>query len=263
MLNSTIFEKEVLSTPEQPPFRDFSFPKPLDTGNRSWRTSASADASASTSPRMGHMFLDDGKNLDEYTYEKRNSLTSDLDEGTSASPPPLTPTRSRLRHRKSNAISVSSPEELYSPQTPKSDVQAQFLGRPDILASPTVGPIQYNHQLSPKDTIHNTNEQIRRNTVGVFGSLSEFAAKNHIDLKGRVFVDTNDYDTPLIDLGQVYRNQWKKQKQKNYNPKAYSIIDTLFYLFISPANVFLFRNDFYFLLFVDLFHTPLSTPAVQ
>lgn len=220
-IDSPISEKEEIETVPShlkpaghelsPPFRAFSFPKPLNYENRNYGTSS---RSTSASPKITPIITgnltsnESAESLKGYTYGEKNSIRSENSVESfskSISPPPLTPTRSRSRHRKSYAISVSSPEELYLPQTPKSPTH--FIGPNDILSSPNIGSIQYKHELSPKDTINNTNEQIRRNTVGIFGSLSEFAEKNQIDLKGKVFADSNEYETPLIDLEQVYRHQ--------------------------------------------------------
>ncbi|SMN20939.1 similar to Saccharomyces cerevisiae YBR157C ICS2 Protein of unknown function [Maudiozyma saulgeensis] len=56
----------------------------------------------------------------------------------------------------------------------------------------------YTHELSPKLTIQNTNEQIRRNSVGTYSSLTDFVKQNHINVDGRIFVDKPQ--TPKIDL---------------------------------------------------------------
>ena len=61
----------------------------------------------------------------------------------------------------------------------------------------------YTHQESPKSTILNTNEQLRRNVSGNFGNLEEFAIRNQINIKGKIFADkpeTGDILQPLIDL---------------------------------------------------------------
>lgn len=57
---------------------------------------------------------------------------------------------------------------------------------------------RYSHELSPKLTIENTNEQIRRNSVGTYSSLTDFAQQHHIDVNGRVFVDKPQ--APKINL---------------------------------------------------------------
>ncbi|KAG0671619.1 hypothetical protein C6P45_000110 [Maudiozyma exigua] len=59
-------------------------------------------------------------------------------------------------------------------------------------------PHHYSHELSPKLTIENTNEQIRRNSVGTYSSLTDFAQKHHIDVNGRIFVDKPQ--APKINL---------------------------------------------------------------
>ncbi|KAL3233902.1 hypothetical protein RNJ44_03942 [Nakaseomyces bracarensis] len=225
-INSPIFEKDEIAEaadnylkpiPREPTnrFRDFSFPRPINTSLVEQNKAGGANSrSKSGSPKIHSINTgstssnSSNRSSKGYTYEERSDIRSENSVESFArqiSPPPLTPTRSRSRHRKSYAISVSSPEELYQPQTPKSPVH--FLGPNDLLTSPTVGEITYKHQLSPNDTIQNTNEQIRKNSIGIFGSLSEFAEKNHIDLKGKVFADTNEYDKPLIDLEQVSKRE--------------------------------------------------------
>ena len=57
---------------------------------------------------------------------------------------------------------------------------------------------RYSHELSPKLTIENTNEQIRRNSVGTYSSLTDFAQQHHINVNGRIFVDKPQ--TPKINL---------------------------------------------------------------
>ena len=56
----------------------------------------------------------------------------------------------------------------------------------------------YTHELSPKLTIQNTNEQIRRNSVGTYSSLTDFVKQNHINVDGRIFVDSPQ--APKINL---------------------------------------------------------------
>lgn len=56
---------------------------------------------------------------------------------------------------------------------------------------------------SPRMTIRDTNEQIKRNSSGRFGSLLEFAQHNHVDTTGKVFAhcaETGDKSQPTIDL---------------------------------------------------------------
>lgn len=48
-----------------------------------------------------------------------------------------------------------------------------------------------------------TQEQIRRNSVGRFGSLDEFARRHSLDTKGRIFAhcrESGDIVEPKIDL---------------------------------------------------------------
>lgn len=48
-----------------------------------------------------------------------------------------------------------------------------------------------------------TQEQIRRNSVGRFGSLDEFARRHNLDTKGRIFAhcrESGDIVKPKIDL---------------------------------------------------------------
>ncbi|GCF00487.1 hypothetical protein ZYGM_000443 [Zygosaccharomyces mellis] len=52
---------------------------------------------------------------------------------------------------------------------------------------------------SPKETIRNLNEQMERNFNGRYGSLSEFANDNKLDVEGKVFASCEE---PKIDLDQ-------------------------------------------------------------
>ncbi|QLL34758.1 hypothetical protein HG536_0H01330 [Torulaspora globosa] len=59
---------------------------------------------------------------------------------------------------------------------------------------------------SPRNTILDTNEQIKRNSSGRFGSLVEFAQHHHMDTTGKVFAhcaETGDVPQPTIDLDLV------------------------------------------------------------
>ncbi|KAH7587901.1 hypothetical protein J7297_02390 [Nakaseomyces glabratus] len=155
---------------------------------------------------------DDHRVFSNYTYSTRDSFPSSHSENYELpkTPPPITPSGSprRYKHRKSNAISVSTPEELYLPKTPdhNSDIYREDEGV-FYLSSPTSDIISYKHQLSPETTIRDTKEQLRRNTVvGVANSLTEFAEKNRLDISGKVFADINDTPPPLIDLGKITEN---------------------------------------------------------
>lgn len=52
---------------------------------------------------------------------------------------------------------------------------------------------------SPKETIRNLNEQMERNFNGRYGSLSEFANDNKLDVEGKIFANCEE---PKIDLDQ-------------------------------------------------------------
>lgn len=56
---------------------------------------------------------------------------------------------------------------------------------------------------SPKETIRDTFEQIERNSRGSFKSLIDFAERNNLDTRGKIFancVETGDIAEPQIDL---------------------------------------------------------------
>ncbi|QLQ81875.1 hypothetical protein HG537_0G01290 [Torulaspora globosa] len=62
---------------------------------------------------------------------------------------------------------------------------------------------------SPRNTIQDTNEQIKRNSSGRFGSLVEFAQHHQMDTTGKVFAhcaETGDVPQPTIDLDLVNSN---------------------------------------------------------
>ncbi|CAI4274336.1 CFF_collapsed_G0003440.mRNA.1.CDS.1 [Saccharomyces cerevisiae] len=110
--------------------------------------------------------------------------------------------RRKSYHRKSHAISFSrscKPNFIDGRQFKKNFIGKFFLDK-EYHSSPDTS---YTHQMSPKNTIMNTNEQLRRNASGRFGSLKEFAEKNQINIEGKIFahkVETGDILQPLIDL---------------------------------------------------------------
>ena len=118
--------------------------------------------------------------------------------------------RRKSYHRKSHAISFSrscKPDFIdeydsnssTSFNSRKTSLTSSFLDK-DYNSSPDTS---YTHQVSPKNTIINTNEQLRRNASGRFGSLKEFAEKNQINIEGKIFAhkaETGDILQPLIDL---------------------------------------------------------------
>ena len=118
--------------------------------------------------------------------------------------------RRKSYHRKSHAISLSRScktgfiDEYHSNSSTsinsrKTSLASSFLEKEYHSSSGT----SYTHQISPKSTIINTNEQLRRNASGKFGSLKEFAERNQINIEGKVFahkVETGDILQPLIDL---------------------------------------------------------------
>lgn len=93
------------------------------------------------------------------------------------------------KHRKSNAIYV--PNDIDNLNLNLSLLQNQSF-------TDSTNSTNFKHQLSPKLTIDNTNEQIRRNSIGKFNSLMEFAQQNHIDINGKSFVD--EPQAPKINL---------------------------------------------------------------
>ncbi|CAI4058925.1 hypothetical protein N7582_001242 [Saccharomyces uvarum] len=118
--------------------------------------------------------------------------------------------RRKSYHRKSHAISFS---RSYKPDffddydsisntssnSRKTSMASSILDREFHSSLDT----SYTHQESPKSTILNTNEQLRRNASGKFGNLEEFAIRNQINIKGKVFAhkpETGDILQPLIDL---------------------------------------------------------------
>ncbi|CCD24190.1 Ics2p NDAI_0C05310 [Naumovozyma dairenensis CBS 421] len=127
---------------------------------------------------------------------------------------PLKKSKTRPYHRKSNAISLTSPIELQNlSHQLNDDLKISPLPSDDSLF--TMGNIQYldnknpqevesyTHKISPRATMENTTEQIRRNRRGRFGSLEEFAYANNINLKGRIFANTSNNEEnsyPVIDL---------------------------------------------------------------
>lgn len=118
--------------------------------------------------------------------------------------------RRKSYHRKSHAISFSrscKPDFIdgydsnssIGVNSRKTSLASSFLDK-EYHSSPDTS---YTHQMSPKNTIMNTNEQLRRNASGRFGSLKEFAEKNQINIEGKIFahkVETGDILQPLIDL---------------------------------------------------------------
>ncbi|CAI4055697.1 Ics2p SKDI_02G2670 [Saccharomyces kudriavzevii IFO 1802] len=118
--------------------------------------------------------------------------------------------RRKSYHRKSHAISFSrscKPDFIdeydsissTSFNSRKTSIASSYLDK----ACHSLPDTSYTHQESPKSTIINTNEQLRRNARGKFGSLKEFAERNHINVEGKVFahkLETGDILQPLIDL---------------------------------------------------------------
>lgn len=118
--------------------------------------------------------------------------------------------RRKSYHRKSHAISFSrsckpnfidgyDSNSSIGVNSRKTSLASSFLDK-EYHSSPDTS---YTHQMSPKNTIMNTNEQLRRNASGRFGSLKEFAEKNQINIEGKIFahkVETGDILQPLIDL---------------------------------------------------------------
>lgn len=100
----------------------------------------------------------------------------------------------RISHRKNKAISISKPIDeimLTSPLSMSSSLNLTDNNNYEYNTN-------YSHQASPIHTINDTNEQLKRNANGRFGSLIEFAEKNHINIEGRHFVD--EPVAPKIDL---------------------------------------------------------------
>lgn len=118
---------------------------------------------------------------------------SSADSSRSSLASPTSTTFRGHYHRKTNAICVPNDIDNISPMALPLD------GRCVSDSAVSVPPHGYTHAMSPQRTIENTNEQLRRNSVGQFASLSEFAQLNHIDVEGRQFV--NEPVAPKIDLG--------------------------------------------------------------
>ncbi|EJS44763.1 ics2p [Saccharomyces arboricola H-6] len=118
--------------------------------------------------------------------------------------------RRKSHHRKSNAISFSKSCKPDFIDEYDSVSNASFSSRKTSFAScflekesRSPSSTSYTHQESPQSTIMNTNEQLRRNASGKFGSLKEFAKRNQINIEGKVFahkIETGDILQPLIDL---------------------------------------------------------------
>ena len=148
----------------------------------------------STPPRNGKRRYS-GRNMDmALPPSSADSSRSSLASPTSAQFPPANDSNFRAHyHRKTNAICVPNDIDDMSPMALPLD------GRCVSDSAMDVPPQGYRHAMSPQRTIENTNEQLRRNSVGQFASLSEFAQLNHIDVAGRQFVD--EPVAPKIDLG--------------------------------------------------------------
>lgn len=87
-------------------------------------------------------------------------------------------------HRKTNAVSLSS----FSMSN-----DLHFLKSPSKIIDSSDS---YNNP-DPFMTMRDTREQIRRNTTGQYGSLTDFVLRNKIDLKGHDFVSPEE---PKINL---------------------------------------------------------------
>lgn len=105
-----------------------------------------------------------------------------------------------------NRYSFSSQgSDALSPTVCDKNTHSQILTVPsDEEAVPSLKtyPREYVYR-SPKETIRDTFEQIERNSRGSFKSLIDFAERNNLDTRGKIFAncaETGDIVEPQIDL---------------------------------------------------------------
>lgn len=117
----------------------------------------------------------------------------------------MSPRKAVLKSGTSRYSFSSQGSDVLSPTACDKNTHSQTLtvsSDEEAVASLKDSPGEYVYR-SPKETIRDTFEQIERNSRGSFKSLIDFAEKNNLDTRGKIFAncaETGDIAEPQIDL---------------------------------------------------------------